>query len=147
MATGLINFTDALKSQLEDNVLINKYSMGDIDEVALDRKQQYPLAHVVFDTGSNASATSTVECSILFIDIVDDDDNDDFSNAQLYILNNMLIAATQIGQHFLRGNLYSNGYQVDDTIEVEFFNERFEDLLAGVVITFTVTFENNIELC
>ena len=145
--SSLLQFTDEIKSQLTNNVLINTVTLGDLDEIDLSKRTNFPLAHVTFDTGTIGSKTSDINMSIIFADIVDADSDSTFESDELYVLNNMMAAATKLGQDLLRGDMYRQRYQVDADIDIEFFNERFDDLLAGVVMNFTVTIENNIELC
>ena len=59
----------------------------------------------------------------------------------------MLAAATKTTQELKRGNLYEQGYQVEEDAEIEFFSDRFEDKLAGVGLDLTVTIQNNVDLC
>jgi len=60
----------------------------------------------------------------------------------------MFAAATKTVQELMRGDTYSQGFQVeDDNVAVEFFSERFEDKLAGVGIDMTVTIKNTLDLC
>ena len=48
----------------------------------------------------------------------------------------------------MRGDLYSQGFQIDEeSIEIEFFAERFKDKLAGCGTSFTVTIKNTLDLC
>jgi len=63
-------------------------------------------------------------------------------------MNSMFSAATKTVQELMRGELYADGFQVDeDDVSVEFFSERFEDKLAGVGIDFTVAIKNTLDLC
>ena len=60
----------------------------------------------------------------------------------------MFAAATKMIQELMRGDSYSQGFQIeDDTVSIEFFSERFEDKLAGVGVDFTVAIQNTLDLC
>lgn len=149
---SLFNLTEAIRIELQNNNLINQVSYGDLMEVDLDKTNIYPLAHVSINTGSIGSATSTLEVSILFLDVVDDNNEegtDKFygNNNESYVLNEMFAAATKTAQQLLRGSLYANGYEVYEDIETEFFTERFKDKLAGCGISMNVTISNNIDVC
>ena len=130
----LLTFLDKLKENLDNNVLINTTTLGDLDEIDLKKRTNFPLAHVTFDSGVVGSKTSDIDVSIIFADIVDDGSDSTFNSSEVYVLNNMMTAATKTGQDLLRGDLYRQKFQVDGDIGIEFFNERFDDLLAGVVI-------------
>lgn len=146
------NFTSALRSELESNVLINSATFGDLAEVEIFKRDLLPLAHTSIDTGSISTATSTLRVSIIFMDVVDDNPKEDLDRFygnynEHWVLNNMLTAATKTIQELLRGDLYAQGFQVEDDAEVEFFSERFEDKMAGVTVSFDVTINNNLTLC
>ena len=146
---SLLNLTNAIKAELNNNKLINSVTFGNIDEVELLKQDIYPLAHVGISTGSISDATSEIEVSILFLDIVDvsNDNEEDFNDSEIYKLNNMLAAATKTTQELKRGNLYEQGYQVEEDADVEFFSDRFEDKLAGVGLDLNITIQNSVDLC
>lgn len=145
---GILNLTTRIRQELENIPLINTATFGDLDTIDLSKSTQFPLGHVTLESGNIGSAATEVNVAIVLADIVDsDDDTTSFDSAEMYVMNNMLMAATKISQDLQRGNLYRDGFQVEGAIDFEFFNERFEDLLAGVVMTFTVTIDNSIDLC
>ena len=113
---SLLNLTDAIKTELTNNKLINSVTFGNIDEVELLKQDLYPLAHVGISTGTIGDSTSQIEVSVLFLDIVDvsKENEDEFNDSELYKLNNMLSAATKTTQELKRGNLYEQGYQVEE---------------------------------
>mgnify|MGYP001164357289 FL=1 len=146
---ALLNLTDTLKTELTNNKLINQVTFGTLDEVELLKRDNYPMAHVGISTGTIDSSTSEVEVNILFLDIVDvaNENVDTFNDSEIYVMNNMLAAATKTAQELQRGTLYENGFQVEDGAEVEFFSDKFEDKLAGVGLDIRVTIQNNVDLC
>ena len=146
---ALLNLTDALKQELTNNKLIKQVTFGTIDEVELLKRDNYPIAHVGISTGSIESSTSEIEVNILFLDIVDvaNENEDTFNDSEIYVMNNMLAAATKTTQELQRGTLYENGFQLEDEANVEFFSDKFEDKLAGVGLDLTVTIQNSVDLC
>jgi len=145
---ALLNLTDAIQAELNSNRLINQVTFGTLDEVELLKRDSYPMAHVGISTGTIESSTSEIEINILFLDVVDTNDNEDtFNDDEIYKLNNMLAAATKTTQELQRGSLYENGFQVEGEGSVEFFSDRFEDKLAGVGLDLTVTIQNSVDLC
>ena len=146
------NFTSALRAELEDNLLLNSATFGDIAEVEIFKRDLLPLAHTTIETGSISSATTILRVNIIFMDIVDENPKEDLdrfygNDNEHWILNNMLTAATKTIQELLRGDLYSQGFHVEDDADLEFFSERFEDKMAGVTLSFDVTINNNLTLC
>jgi len=146
------NLTEKIKTELESNALINSVTYGDLYEVDLNKQNIFPLAHVNVTTGTIGSATTSLNVSILFLDIVSeskDEQTDAFygNDNEHYVLNSMLAAATKTSQELIRGDLYRDGFQVEDSVNVELFVERFEDKLAGCGLDFSVTIKNSVDLC
>lgn len=150
---NIFNLTDKIKTELEANQLINQVSFGDLFEVDLLKQNIFPLAHVGMTTAQIGKGVAYVNMSILFLDVVDEskkDQTDQFygNDNEHFVLNSMFSAATKTVQELMRGDLYSDGFQIEeDTVSVEFFSERFEDKLAGVGVDFTVTIKNTLDLC
>ena len=149
---NIFALTDAIKTELENNQLINSVTFGDLFEVDLLKQNIFPLAHVGM-TGANIDqGVATVTMSVLFLDVVDEsktEQTDQFygNDNEVYIQNSMFAAATKMVNELQRGSLYRDQFQIEDSVEVEFFSERFEDKLAGCGIDFTVTINNTLDLC
>jgi len=146
---SLFALTDAIKKELDSNVLLNSVSYGDVDEIELLKTNKYPLAHVGISTGTISDSTSTIEMSVIFIQQVDDvkTQEDSFNDSELYAQNNMLAAATRLVQVLKRGDLYAQGFQLEDDATVDFFGDRFTDKVAGVTVDMTVTIKNSVSVC
>lgn len=150
---NLFQLTDKIKAELEANVIINDVGFGDLFDLEVEKQTIFPMAHVGMTTARMGQGVLYVDMSILFLDIVDEvktaqSDNFYGNDNEHYVLNNMLAAATKTVQELMRGDLYRDGFQIDDeTIEVDFFSERFKDKLAGCGVNFTVTIKNTLDLC
>ena len=146
---SLFALTDAIKNELDSNVLLNSVSYGDVDEIELLKTNKYPLAHVGISTGTISDSTSTIEMSVIFIQQVDEvkTQEDSFNDSELYAQNNMLAAATRLVQVLKRGDLYAQGFQLEDDATVDFFGDRFTDKVAGVTVDMTVTIKNSVSVC
>jgi len=146
---SLFALTDAIKQELDSNVLLNSVSYGDVDEIELLKTNKYPLAHVGISTGTISDSTSTIEMSVIFIQQVDEvkTQEDSFNDSELYAQNNMLAAATRLVQVLKRGDLYAQGFQLEDDATVDFFGDRFTDKVAGVTVDMTVTIKNSVSVC
>lgn len=146
---SLFALTDAIKQELDSNVLLNSVSYGDVDEIELLKTNKYPLAHVGISTGTISDSTSTIELSVIFIQQVDEvkTQEDSFNDSELYAQNNMLAAATRLVQVLKRGDLYAQGFQLEDDATVDFFGDRFTDKVAGVTVDMTVTIKNSVSVC
>ena len=146
---SLFALTDAIKNELDSNVLLNSVTYGDVDEIELLKSNRYPLAHVGISTGTISDATSDINLSIIFIQQVDEvkEQEDSFNDSELYAQNNMLSAATRLVQVLKRGDLYQQGFQLEEDATVEFFGDRFTDRVAGVTVDMTVTIKNQASVC
>ena len=146
---SLFALTDAIKNELDSNVLLNSVTYGDVDEIELLKSNRYPLAHVGISTGTISDATSEINLSVIFIQQVDEvkEQEDSFNDSELYAQNNMLSAATRLVQVLKRGDLYQQGFQLNEDANVEFFGDRFTDRVAGVTVDMTVTIKNQASIC
>lgn len=149
---NIFTVIEKLKEELESNVLINSVSQGDIFDVDLLKHSIYPLAHIGLTnaTISSESGVSYVTMSLLLLDIVDESkDEGDFygSDNENYVQNSMFAVATNTIQVLMRGDLYSDGFQIEEDANIEFLAEKFEAKLAGVGVDFTVTIRNTVDLC
>ena len=146
---SLFALTDAIKNELDSNVLLNSVTYGDVDEIELLKSNRYPLAHVGISTGTISDATSEINLSVIFIQQVDEvkEQEDSFNDSELYAQNNMLSAATRLVQVLKRGDLYQQGFQLNEDATVEFFGDRFTDRVAGVTVDMTVTIKNQASVC
>ncbi len=150
---NIFKLTDAIKEELQGNALINQVTFGDLFEVDLLKKNIFPLAHVGMASARIGEGVAYVDLSILFLDIVDEqkqEQADQFygNDNEHFVLNSMFAAATKTVQELMRGDLYRDGFQVEqDDVSLEFFSERFEDKLAGVGLDMTIAIKNTLDLC
>lgn len=150
---NIFKLTDAIKEELQGNALINQVTFGDLFEVDLLKKNIFPLAHVGMSSARIGEGVAYVDISILFLDIVDEqkqEQTDQFygNDNEHFVLNSMFAAATKTVQELMRGDLYRDGFQVEqDDVSLEFFSERFEDKLAGVGLDMTIAIKNTLDLC
>lgn len=148
----IYRLTEAIQNELESNVLINTASYGDIDDLLLDKRNLYPIAHVNLTGATLSSATAIVSVSVMIMDIVDINNDkiiDKFrgNDNEQDVLNQCMVAGSKLVTELKRGDLYANGFQVEGDANVEFFTDRFEHKIAGVALTFDVILANNIDLC
>jgi hypothetical protein len=86
------------------------------------------------------------------MDIVDDPKTESTSpflgnSNEQDILNTQLNIAARIVSKLMRGDLFSDLYQVEGTASCEPFNERFENSLTGWAVTFDVVVPTNMTIC
>ena len=110
-----------LHNRLEAEILatnqINKVSWGDIFDIDLERKNDYALAHIIYQSANTQGAFTSVQIDIIFADLVTDS-----ANNRMDVLNNLLIVATRIVKSFDGGDLYDFGYRINPDSNLEPFN-------------------------
>ena len=64
---------------------------------------------------------------------------DAFNNeAENTVTNTQLAVSNKLYKDLYSGQLRLDGYQVDEDASIEFFFDRFENILAGVAMTLTI---------
>lgn len=121
-----------LKPVADHHLMINDFGYGDLSKYATAGAAKFPLMWVVLKNVRYYNKGFNYQLSIIFADIV----SEDLSN-MVDIQSDMIQIAADVAAKV-------NGIE-NDFIEVarEFnltpFSERFVDILAGVVMDFTIT--------
>ena len=145
--TSYYNIIDTLKTALEAEPFVNTVSYGNIYDVDLSKQTIFPLSHIMVNQATIAAPTITFNVTIMCMDIVDDPKTESTStflgnNNEQDILNTQLNVADRIVSKLMRGDLFSDLFQLDGTATCEPFNERFENSLTGWAVTFDITVPN-----
>jgi hypothetical protein len=147
---GLYRVLEKIKEVLEADVDVNKVTYGDITQIDLDKQTIYPLSHVMLNTIVSNEQVLRFNISIIAMDIVDvtkeEDDGYERSNEQ-DVLNTQLAVLNKAIQKMRIGNLYRDRFQVEGDVSIEPFTDRFENQVAGVVGTFDIIIENDVDVC
>lgn len=149
---GYLTIIDKIKSQLESEEFVNSISEGSLFDVDFNKITIFPLVHIIVNNFTFDERTITCNLSILAMDNVDvsnEQITDDFvgnDNVQ-WVTNTTLLILNRLYQQLKRGDLYDDGFQVLDTANVEPFQERFENLIAGNTMTLDVVFQNDMSIC
>lgn len=131
---------------------INTVTQGDITDVDLNKSTIFPLCHLMVNNVSLTSNITTIDVSIILMDIVDfskDNVSSDIrgNNNELDVLNTQLSVAGRLQALLLRSDTYYGSYQVDSPFTCEPFTDRFESNVAGWNVSFTVTMANPSTKC
>lgn len=152
----------ALYNHLEANKLLNSVTAGDITMIDWNKTTDYALAHITLNSASLGEFVDTFDCSVILMDLVDHTkfDNGYFADTQgegtdllkgidnyQYAINEMLSVSKNLVDHLRRGDLYNNLFQLEGEPSVEFFKDRFEDEVAGVVVNFSVLVPSDSTIC
>jgi hypothetical protein len=149
---GYYYVVNTLKDYLKSNDFINTVSIGDIFGVDLNKQTIFPLAHIIVNNAQLAETTTSLNISILFMDIVDESKAEitdvwEGNDNEQDVLNTQLTLASKLTADLVRGYLYSNLIQVTGEPNAEPFVDRFENKIAGWTLTFDVIIPNDMTLC
>jgi hypothetical protein len=149
---GYYYVVKTLKDYLKSNDFINTVSIGDIFTIDLSKQTIYPLAHIIVNSAQLTENTTSLNLSILFMDLVDESKAEitdvwEGNDNEQDVLNTQLTIASKLTADLVRGNLYSNLIQVTGEPSAEPFVDRFENKIAGWTLTFDVSIPNDMTLC
>ena len=146
----LYKILEKTREVLEADIDVNKVTYGDITQIDLDKQTIYPLSHVMLNTVVSNEQVLRFNISIIAMDLVDvtkeEDDGYERSNEQ-DVLNTQLAVLNKAIQKMRIGNLYRDRFQVEGDVSIEPFTDRFENQVAGVVATFDIMTDNDVDVC
>tara|TARA_Y100000289_G_scaffold13053_1_gene12177 strand:- start:4050 stop:4502 length:453 start_codon:yes stop_codon:yes gene_type:complete len=146
------NIIDKLKAHFDGDVLVNTVTQGNLFDIDLSKQTIFPLVHIIVNTASLESNVVRYNISILAMDIVDitkDEEENKFdgNDNELYVLNTQLQVLTRCYELLLRGDLWTEKFQIDGNPTCEPFFDRFENKLAGWTMTMDVLIPNGMTIC
>lgn len=131
---------------------VNTVTQGDITDIDLNKTTIYPLCHLNIENATISSKITSVDVSVILMDIVDISKEtvaNDIrgNNNEIDVLNTQMAVAARLQATIERNSDWKDSYQLDTPFTCEFFTERFENNLAGISATFTVTLQNPMTSC
>ena len=69
---GYFYIVNTLKTYLKANNFINTVSIGDIFAVDLNKQTIFPMSHIIVNNATLGEVTTSLNISVLFMDIVND---------------------------------------------------------------------------
>jgi hypothetical protein len=143
---------DKLKTHFDGDVLVNTVTQGSLFDIDINKQDIYPLVHLIVNTASLEGNVVRYNISILAMDIVDitkDEDVNKFdgNDNELYVLNTQLQVLTRCYELLLRGDLWTDKFQIDGNPTCEPFVDRFENKLAGWTMTTDILIPNGMTIC
>ena len=143
---------DKLKTHFDGDVLVNTVTQGNLFDIDLSKQTIFPLVHIIVNNASLESNVVRYNISILAMDIVDitkDETVSEFdgNDNELYVLNTQLQVLTRCYELLLRGDLWSDKFQIDGNPTCEPFVDRFENKLAGWTMTCDILIPNGMTIC
>jgi hypothetical protein len=149
---GYYYVVNTIKEYLKNTGVINTVTIGDIFKVDLNKQTIFPLSHIIVNNAELAENTTTLNLSILFMDLVDESKAEvtdiwDGNDNEQDVLNTQLALGSRLTSALMRGSLFSDLVQVVTATNAEPFIDRFENKLAGWTLTFDVMIPNNMTIC
>jgi hypothetical protein len=146
------NIIDKLKAHFDSDVLVNTVTQGNLFDIDLSKQTIYPLIHIVPNSATLEGNVVRYNISILAMDIVDitkdqEENKFDGNDNELYVLNTQLQVLTRCYELLLRGDLWTDKFQMDGNPTCEPFFDRFENKLAGWTMTMDVLIPNGMTIC
>ena len=143
---------DKLKTHFDGDVLVNTVTQGNLFDIDLSKQTIFPLVHIIVNTASLEGNVVRYNISILAMDIVDitkdeEENNFDGNDNELYVLNTQLKVLTRYYELLLRGDLWTDKFQIDGNPTCEPFVDRFENKLAGWTMTTDILIPNGMTIC
>lgn len=144
--------TQVIKNKLQEDLFVNTVTTGDIFKVDLNKQTIFPLSHIIINSVSYQGVVLNYNISILCMDIVDESKSkttDIFlgNDNEQDVLNTQLAVANRFLEVLRRGALAEDYELVNNSANIEFFTERFENKIAGVTFTFDMAIENKMTKC
>jgi hypothetical protein len=150
--TGFYDVIKKIKDTLQAEPFVNTVSIGNIDDVDLNKQSIFPLSHIIVNNTTLNEKTISFSISVLFMDVVDiskAESTDKFigNDNEQDVLNTQLAVAAKLTDLLRRGSLYSDLYQVEGNVTCEPFVDRFENKLAGWTATYDIIIRNDMTIC
>lgn len=144
--------TQVIKNKLQEDLFVNTVTTGDIFKIDLNKQTIFPLSHIIVNSVSYQGPVLNYNISILCMDIVDESKSkttDIFlgNDNEQDVLNTQLAVANRFLEVLSRGTLSDDYELVNNTANIEFFTERFENKIAGVTFTFDIAIQNKMTKC
>ena len=149
---GYYYVVNTLKEYLKNTCVINTVTIGDIFKVDLNKQTIFPLTHIIVNNAQLAENNTTLNLSILFMDLVDESKDEvtniwDGNDNEQDVLNTQLALGSRLTSALMRGSLFSDLVQVVTAPNAEPFIDRFENKVAGWTLTFDVMIPNDMTIC
>jgi hypothetical protein len=149
---GFYQISQAIKNQLDADAFVNTVTMGDLFKVDLNKQTIFPLSHVMINSAAYNGNTFNYSISVLCMDIVDESKDatvDIFigNDNEQDVLHTQQMVATRLLEMLRRGDLYDDGFELQEGASIEYFVDRFENKIAGVTVTMNVVAQNDMTIC
>ena len=135
-----------IKEELQAIPLINTITEGDLSDVDIDNKTIYPLAHIIVNTWQDLTPIVQFSVDIIFADIVDDSTKIETNKQDIW--NQQALIGTALLESIRNGSQCRKYLtELVSTQPSQLFTDRFENALAGTVVSFTFNMPKSLCKC
>lgn len=143
---------DSIKNAISAEPFNHQVTFGDIADIDLQKQSLYPLCHIMINSATITSNIVQQSMTIFLMDLVDVSNSEDTSlflgnDNRQDILNTQLALGTRIMRVLQKADAYRDEFEIVGDATCEPFTERFENMLAGWAITFTINTNTNMTYC
>ena len=143
---------DSIKDVVSAEPFNNQVTFGDIADIDLQKQSIFPLCHIMVNSATITDNIVQHSITLFLMDLVDVSNAEDTSfflgnDNRQDILNTQLALATRILRVLQKADLYRDNYVIDGDASCEPFTERFENMLAGWAVTFTINTTTDMTYC
>lgn len=111
------------------HAMINDVGVGDLPEIGASKDQKYALLWVYYTTANMTGNAQVIPMRLIFMDKIDQE-----KSMEQEVHSDMLQVAQDFIAHF-RGNPDFATLDISGDPSMQFFTDRFTDLVAGVDLT------------
>ena len=142
--TGYYLVLDKLRAELLSNVFVSNVTHGLGDEIDLNKQTIFPLSHIDIISATPAGNAVEFSVEIYAMDIVDIGDTS--LDNKVEVLNTQYNVLLRLYESLRRGTLWDNDIEIS-SISIEFFEQAFENYLAGARASLTILIPNHMSIC
>ena len=141
---GYAKLYNDLKTYLEANNFVNVVTEGLGDEIDLSKQTIFPLAHIVINNADFQLNAVQFQLDLYCMDIVDISDSgvDNRHN----VFNTQYNVMLRLYEDLRRGSLWGDKIEIV-TMNIESFEQAYENYLAGWRANIVVLIPNHMTIC
>tara|TARA_R100000781_G_scaffold109174_1_gene73991 strand:- start:1762 stop:2217 length:456 start_codon:yes stop_codon:yes gene_type:complete len=143
---------DSIKDAVSAEPFNHQVTFGDIADIDLQKQSLFPLCHIMINSATITNNIVQQNMTIFVMDLVDVSNSEDASlflgnDNRQDILNTQLALGTRIMRVLQKADAYRDEFEIEGDATCEPFTERFENMLAGWAITFTINTNTDMTYC
>lgn len=135
---------NTIKDYLEANPFVNEFGEGMGDEIDLSKQTIFPLSYAIFESATPDENAVQFTFTLYAMDIVDISDSG--INNKHDVMNTQYNVLLRLYEDLRRGALYDQKIQLV-SFNMQAFEQRFANLLAGWSAQITLYVPNHMTIC